>query len=223
MKPVQFYAYHGTSSIIAKEITKTNNWNPKRGRNDHWLGHGSYFFREDYEQALSWARSRYRSNYQSGKSFPAVLEVKINIEGDHFLNLDSREGLKFLQDHIDDLTRKRGILIEGQEELINTPTLSCLVFSAINKQLKWVILRTFPVHKSIYTDSPQLKKIGFEHAGELIQFGLQGPQVCVRNNEAIKEISIKPSHQENAFDKISVGSIRRERIPNDLFRKQRGN
>lgn len=219
MRPVQFYAYHGTSLIKAKEITRTVKLSPKRTRNDHWLGHGSYFFREDFEQAHIWARHRYRNDYKTGKDFPAVVEAKINVEGDNFLNLDSREGLKFLQAHIDNLTDDKGILIEGQEELLNTPAIACFVFSVINTQLKWVILRTFPVHRSIYTDSAQLKMMGFEHDGELIQFGLSGTQVCVRNNEAIKEISIKASPQENAVNKFSVGSIKRERISNDLFRK----
>ncbi|WP_438316561.1 hypothetical protein [Sporosarcina sp. FA9] len=219
MRPVNFYSYHGTSLIKAEEIIRTNIWKPIMKRGDHWLGHGSYFFREDFEQAKIWARTRYDTDYKTKKDLPAVVEVKITLEGEKFLNLDSREGIKFLDSHISYLIKEKGLLIEGPEELLKTPVLACFVFSAINKHLKWVILKTFPGNSNRYTDNPQLKALSFKHKENLITFNLSGTQVCVRNNKAIKEMSIKWPVQENATNKISVSAVRRGIIPSELFGK----
>lgn len=212
MKPIQFYAYHGTSMSKATKIIETQNFLPGTKRNDHWLGYGSYFFREDYEQALVWAKIK-------NPRKAAVIEANINIANKHYLNLDSIAGLQFLKDHISFLIKEKGLLIEGSEEDFQSPALTCLVFSAIDPNIKWVIFKSFPVHNSRFSDDEDLRKISFEHRGELMEFGLQGPQVCVRNNEAIHEISIQTPSLEKSVENIVVASKRRGKIPNDLFNK----
>lgn len=214
MRPVQFYAYHGTSLSKAKKIEKEKEFLPGQARDDHWLGYGSYFFREDMEQAAVWASFRYKNQK------PAVLEANIQIPGDRFLNLDTRPGLQFLKDHIAELRKDRGLLIDLPEEVYNSPKVACLVFSAIDPNLKWAIFKTFPVYHSVFKGDEDLRIIGFEHRGESINFDLQGPQVCIRNNEAINEVEIHPRFQEKRVENIVVGSTKRRKISNDLFRKQ---
>lgn len=92
MNIIQFDAYHGTNEDCANEIVKTSNFIISKKRKDHWLGYGNYFFRDDPEQALLWAKSRYKDV----EAIHKVLEVSVKLNRKHYLNLDSRSGIETL-------------------------------------------------------------------------------------------------------------------------------
>ncbi len=212
MKMINFEAYHGTSYTRARSIIEAGEFAPVKTRDDHWLGHGSYFFREDQEQASIWAKNRYQEE-------PAVIGVNVEIPQERYLNLDSRAGVRFLIDHLKEL-KKQGLQIEGEDIKLKGPAIACLVFSAIDKELKWVIFKTFPVKSRRFDNDQNLKSLSFKHKGVLMSFGLQGPQVCVRNNEAIKNMNMEEGSEKKNVGKVSLGSKRREKISDDVFRWQ---
>jgi len=59
---IEFYAYHGTTLDAAASIVEERLFKPGETRLDHWLGLGTYFFREDYDQAEMWSNIKVRNN-----------------------------------------------------------------------------------------------------------------------------------------------------------------
>ncbi|GIM45481.1 hypothetical protein DNHGIG_10300 [Collibacillus ludicampi] len=51
-------AFHGTDEESAINICSSGFQIPKVIRDDHWLGPGVYFFRDDYIQARIWGKTK---------------------------------------------------------------------------------------------------------------------------------------------------------------------
>jgi hypothetical protein len=107
-----FCAYHGTTSHSANIIFTTRRFVLGVSRNDHWLGQGAYFYREDYEQAAEWARIKIANTPALAGESPSVIEVILEAPGFNFLNLDTRNGLFRLLGFLRQLERE-GIVIAG--------------------------------------------------------------------------------------------------------------
>lgn len=212
MRQLDFFAYHGTDSESAWKIFSSKSFIPGEDRLDHWLGVGSYFYREDDLQAFHWADSKVRY-YKSGD--PSVLEVKICAPSDKVLHLDTRRGVKTLLDFATDLDANNvRIKLKDKEKYANR------IFSMIKPEEAWAIIRTFP-GKSPWNKDKNLKKLSFFHKGVPITYGVQGTQVCVKNNEAIdkESIQILPAYNKG---KVKVTkSIKKGPIPNEAFNRPR--
>lgn len=81
--------FHGTSNLIGEEILK-NGFKIIKTRNDHWLGHGVYFFK-DRDLSEWWAIKKCESlNKVTIKKVdykPFIIEAKIII--DNMCDLDN--------------------------------------------------------------------------------------------------------------------------------------
>lgn len=64
----EFLGYHGTLKKHDKSIRKSG----FRKSNSGWLGEGVYFFQEDFELALLWAKKKYNTQH--------VVAIKNNIK-----------------------------------------------------------------------------------------------------------------------------------------------
>lgn len=217
MRITQFSAYHGTKKSYANKIVEIKEFLPNTTRDDHWLGEGSYFFKEDFEQAMMWARYRYKKFTGKEGDRPAVVEVLVQAPEDKVLNLDSRGGIEFLDKYIRHLADEKNLDLRAFDDTLNKATLACFVFSSIDKDFKWVINRTFPV-PSVYDKSAELDRLRFKHQDELISYGLQGAQVCVKNKEAIDASSIRSHSEKDIIGNISVIPTKKETISDELFR-----
>ena len=178
-KVAPFYAYHGTTKTAGENICKTKTFKPGKLRDDHWLGQGSYFFREDYKQALLWAVNKIKKVPELNHETPCVVEAVINVNPRNFLNLDSRSGLERFKWYLEVLRANgMGIRIENSLEK-SQAQIRCYLMSLLPKDV-WVVQRTFPVQSK------------FDNIKEFSQMGLHlhGVQVCVRNPLAIQSNTI---------------------------------
>lgn len=139
-------AYHGTSLKNAESIIK-NGFRPSVGVR-HWLGDGVYFFREDKEQARTWAYHEKRKLRAQGKHWKAnkyrgcVFEWKTILSEEEFLNLDTRSGAICYSEHLEEFMEmidEEGIQIPGNWWYLNS-----LCYEGIDEKFK-VIQRTFSV------------------------------------------------------------------------------
>lgn len=173
-----FYGFHGTAESCARKISEVKKFIYGTIRNDHWLGKGAYFFKDDEWQAKYWAYNKVMNHEKFKGEKPYVVEVIIDVKEQHYLNLDSRAGLWQLDQFLKKLGDE-GLCIFKKEEA--TPEIiRCFLLSLLPESI-WVIQRTFYV-PSKYDEDSMFNKMGLY---------LQGTQICVRNNKAIRPGSIK--------------------------------
>lgn len=173
-KVTAFYAYHGTTLSAAKEILASKKFDLGKQRDDHWLGQGSYFFREDWESAKIWASTKIANVPELNDETPCVIETKVDATSNNFLNLDSRSGMKRFERYLSDL-KQNGFGIRSEEFLEKTQAkIRCYLMSLLPQDI-WIIQRTFRVN-SKYDDIQEFRFMGLH---------LHGTQVCVRNQLAI--------------------------------------
>lgn len=176
-----FYAYHGTLETYASNIIRTQRFEPGSQRYDHWLGQGTYFYREDMEQARIWAETKIKNCLYEEK--PSVVEVIMRIIESNFLNLDTRNGMEYLASFIEKLEKKlekEGLEIKPCNDSRSQEKIRCYIMSFLPDSI-WVIQRTFEIN-SKYDSAGYFKSMGLR---------LMSPQVCVRNHCAIQSDSVK--------------------------------
>ena len=139
-------AYHGTSLENAESIMENGFWSSTG--EEHWLGEGVYFFREDKLQAQVWAyhekhnlikKKKYR---QARKYKGCVFEWKALLSADEFLNLDTRDGAIYYIEQLGifrEMIDEEGLQVPG-----NWWYLCSLFHNGIDDKYK-VIQRTFSV------------------------------------------------------------------------------
>ncbi len=171
-----FYAYHGTTSSCAAKISATGHFIFGKPREDHWLGQGVYFFREDYDQAVSWARTKIITTPTLAGESPSVIEVVLEASGLNFWNLDTRGGLLRLLVFLRQL-EKKGVVITGSSR----EQVCCFVLSMLPDEA-WMIQRTFKVASKVFDGNRTLRRM---------ELGLMSTQICVRNYNVIRDESIK--------------------------------
>lgn len=159
--------FHGTLYKFATKIL-TGNFKKGRFRDNHWLGQGVYFFRDDYEQAKSWAMPKMNKAKENG----AVLMTKLKVNSDNFLNLDSRKGLQEFKEFKDSYVQfciDEKLEITAEEDILR-----CAVCDALPEEVK-VIQRTFKGNSK------------FNDSLEDVSLFLHGQQICVRDTGIIDE------------------------------------
>lgn len=193
-----FYGFHGTAESCSIGIEAAQSFNYGTPREDHWLGQGAYFFKDDELQAELWAKNKVKNHETYKGQKPYVVEVYIKVSDSRFLNLDSRVGLTRLESFLENLENQGLLVLTGEDE--NTPDkVRCFILSLLPEFI-WVIQRTFDV-KSKFDDNLKLKEM---------DINLHGTQICVRDNEAIVPGSIKT-------EEIKVGIQRPLRKTPRLF------
>ncbi|HDR8522393.1 TPA: hypothetical protein QC471_004336 [Bacillus toyonensis] len=169
-----FYAFHGTAESCSINILGEKKFEMGTPRNDHWLGEGIYFFREDLQQAFTWAKNKVKNHGKYLNQKPAVIEAQVSITESSFLNLDTAGGMEEFKEFIECLKAEK-VFIEAEWSDDLPAKIRCYVLSLLPEEI-WVIQRTFKVERSKYNHSVAFKSM---------DLGLQGVQVCVRNHEAI--------------------------------------
>lgn len=104
---IVYYGCHGTSFNKAREILTTMEFNDSkndghvldclnsRSKHYHWLGQGVYFWDNDIDMAIYWAKKKYKR-----KKF-SVLGVPIECDKDRILDLRKGSHRKGMEDLID--------------------------------------------------------------------------------------------------------------------------
>ncbi|WP_186375526.1 hypothetical protein [Paenibacillus xylanexedens] len=172
MKKYYLNLYHGTNESCSKQILESGFKLPTPKRDDHWLGEGVYFFREDEDQARIWGQNRYKGE----KSKAVVLEANVTINAENYLDLDSRSGLAYFKEHTDNI--EHTLETNGYKLKSDNPNkmrhLACGMLPVDYK----VIKRTFEGNSSFdYHESLMMMKLK-----------LNGVQVCIRDVSVIQEV-----------------------------------
>lgn len=176
-----FYGYHGTAESCGRNIVETKTFEFGEPREDHWLGQGAYFFKDDEEQAEKWALSKVENFRPFRGEKPYLIEVNLNSNEENFLNLDTRRGLNYLLDHIKSL-KSEGMEIEYDEDkLVSGVKVRCFVLSLVPDDI-WMIQRTFRVKSKLFDRNKLIS---------IMDLHLNGTQICVRNKNVINGNSIK--------------------------------
>ncbi len=193
----EIIGFHGTTEESANIIIKDNFKikNPKDTDN-HWLGHGIYFF-EVSELAAWWSQTKVdvRNNKYGYDDSPAVL--KCSILSENILNLDNPFELirffEFCKSYEEELVEE-GIVIDFSKQIPNNKKREkiiserkrCFFLDSIKERNNIsIIIYTFTKDDPSYVSSKYHKTIlndlGFFHFNE--------KQICVTDNKYIIEIA----------------------------------
>ncbi|OLS34179.1 hypothetical protein BTR22_19000 [Alkalihalophilus pseudofirmus] len=175
---IPLIVHHGTYGTAGKDIVRDKMYKIGDMREDHWLGQGIYFFREDVEQAAWWAKEKVTNTPKLSKEDAVVLQSILEVEESRFLNLDSRSGLSKLEKYLNDFEDK--LNMHGLAMTDDTNVLRCFYMDNISKKEIDIIQRTFPV-RSYYDKVVPITNM---------QLCLHGVQVCLRNSKLVKQDSI---------------------------------
>ncbi|APT50993.1 hypothetical protein BSA171_03645 [Bacillus safensis] len=173
------YAFHGTSHTNAMKIVSQKKFEVKNRKN-HWLGTGVYFFRDDPEQAMSWAKIK------NEEKNCAVIKADLSLNSDYFLNLDSRDGIEYFQKFISIIDEKtKGIKFKHKNNEDSHNVLMNFYCNFLTDEIK-AIQRTFKTTSKRLNNLKRLKKVNMH---------LNGVQLCIRDQSIID------------FDKISLNKL----------------
>lgn len=165
---VELTGYHGTSKINAETIKEANAFK-KSIKNNEWLGHGVYFY-ELVEKADWWAKSRFKNN-------SCVLKTVIDVEDEHYCNLDIPE--------------KEDELVEFINELENNCEFN-YVFHGNDDKRRCDLFNLYSKYKEIHVLGATLESTNPKGKDVLLSFKYirTEKQYCVYNKKCIKDTEI---------------------------------
>src|SRR5690625_2344885 len=168
--------FHGTCKESADAICEKKTYTYTR-REDHWLGQGIYFFREDSDQAMSWAL-----NQTQVGSTACVLSTNINVESTSFLNLNTRDGIYKLKKMLETIDTQFEIDSKMDVDDHNH-RYRCFIMDLLPYSIK-AIQKNFTLRRQpkAILGNPTMKKM---------DVNMQSVQVCVRDASIIAVDSIK--------------------------------
>lgn len=165
---------------------------PKDGDN-HWLGHGIYFY-SDYELADWWARTKVKKhNGKYGEKDRAVV-LKAQIEADNVLDMDSPFALKKFKNYQMELEEqfvKQGIVLDftqGKGKI--SERIRCFWMDAVKEAYNiQVIIYTFTRQNPSYVESKYSIYSKDEYSLKNMELLYHEKQICVSQNCFIVDIS----------------------------------
>ncbi|MEH6888451.1 hypothetical protein V7024_01550 [Bacillus sp. JJ864] len=186
----QFYGYHGTDEESAIDISANGFKILYDNRDDHWLGNGVYFFREDEKQALFWAQNKVKRVPELNGKSAVVIRSFINVNNDNYLNMDSRDGLDIFERHLKQ--KEKEIKESNLQITFQNENQQRHYFMNLLPDKYYVIKRTFHVPSKKYDSSKQLTHM---------KLLLNGEQICIRNLSTIKDTQISRVEKVNLIVK----------------------
>lgn len=178
--------FHGTDINATEEILKTKKFKTRTNLR-HWLGQGTYFFRDDPVQAMSWARITVQEKMGTrDKTMKAnVIKASIPVHSSKYMNLNSREGLEKLNRlivRIEESVFKLGYSVQETNRIDQEHKFRCMILDLIPKEIIKVIESSFSSHTPSFLKNKEYK--------ELMGLEMHSIQVCVRDNKLIDKASI---------------------------------
>lgn len=161
MNIISLDGFHTTTSKNARQIDTTKNFRPSNKLNE-WLGEGVYFWLT-YTDAMYWFEKSY-----TGINEMCIISVKLSLDRDKILDLDSPEDMNILVDFANTYNNE---MIKMSKKLP--------VFTSSHEQ------RCF--YCNLYKRKYALDAIIFSFSQEynVVGFAVKRKQICVHNNKTI--------------------------------------
>ncbi len=177
--PSYILGFHGCDlSIAERVICGEKVLNPSANDYD-WLGHGIYFWENDPERALQFAKEAARRTSQKN-SHPAVIGAVVDLGA--CLNLVESKNLQLLKVGYETLQ------VAGKTSQISLPKnksggllrhLDCAVIETVHNSREEEDLRPFDTVRGVFWEGRELyPNAGFKEKNHI--------QICVRNPNCIK-------------------------------------
>lgn len=186
--------FHGTKKKAYDSI-KIEGFRVK-ARDTHWLGQGVYFFLEDFEEAKRWAVYCIDAD---PKEVLGVIEARIEVPYNQYLNLDTASGhdllVKYAKDVITQIEEKQ-IGVEGE---LSKEKIRCLILDSISRESVKVITMSFQKKPSKSVNEPHVIGNAFDK---------RHIQICVRDTNCIKSqefIEVKDGSKKRKTNRRSIG------------------
>ncbi|PRO64558.1 hypothetical protein [Alkalicoccus urumqiensis] len=202
---VDINGFHGTKEDYARSICESKTFTYKN-RDNHWLGQGIYFFRDDPEQAMKWALKGLKHGDKG-----VVIRTKISSDFSSFLDLNTQTGIERFQQHVEEVdsvvskieSLQVKATIDGKQNNANH-RMRCAVMDLLPPQIK-IVQQYFEI------ENPP-KKISENEFLRKMNIKPYSVQICVRDKEVIDQESIvihekKSREQKRKFHKTSSKKI----------------
>lgn len=171
-KQIKFYGYRGTSKKWGQKWEKNKELKISNGK-DEYLGHGCYFFENDYTEALNWAK------YVRKIKSKNIAIIRADIETYNIFDLiDSKTYKEYLR--VIDAYKKK-FQNDPDPPIINTPY-DCNIINFIAKRYKYDMVRGpfFPKNK---------RGLELNKSGET-RIMRTHIQLCILNKNIIKDSEV---------------------------------
>lgn len=189
---INITGYHGTL-YSNKDSILNNGFVISNKRDDHWLGHGVYFYK-DIDLAIWWSNNVVKSAYRKNKGlFNGGIVFKVIMEPqDHkVLDLDDRSTLTLFNEyciHIHEEYKKinKEIVVEAKDEFTLKNKLRCIYLDIYKDEHDIdLVMYTFARQSPSYSWN-------FKKHGKPMDLGLdyKEPQICVYNQKSIKNVYV---------------------------------
>ncbi|MDL2261339.1 hypothetical protein LJC08_03805 [Methanimicrococcus sp. OttesenSCG-928-J09] len=172
--PNLILGFHGCSEETCQKILKENETLRPSTNSYDWLGHGVYFWENNYDRALEWAKNHYSENY-------GVIGAVIDLG--YCLNLSDSRSIGILERGYDMLTSRLSCDIpknrgkKGNDILLRD--LDCAVIQQIHIYNGEAGVKLFDSVRGLFIEGePVYNGSGF--------FNRTHIQICVRNPNSIK-------------------------------------
>ena len=167
-----YKGYHGTVSNYAKKIeTDGFTIKPSKPEDDHWLGHGIYFY-EDYEDARYWAESKSKKKQQT----PVVYKATLEANDEDIFDLDIKMNVIKLAEYEEEYSKflkEMGIIIKGTDKQYR-----CTLLDSYKKEFAIMIISYTFENRWSWTENNTKSKV--------IDIKFKKKQLCATNSSVIK-------------------------------------
>jgi len=177
-------AFHGCDEHIAEEVLRGNVCLRPSENSYDWLGHGVYFWENDPDRALLFARQTQKRNPDKIQA-PAVVGAVVDLG--HCLNLVEANSLGIVKAGYEDLIaliKRAGAPMPENRRAVDSDDLllrhlDCAVIETVHQSREQAGERAFDSVRGVFWEGAELyPNAGFKEKNHI--------QVCVRNPNCIK-------------------------------------
>ena len=198
--------YHGTKERFAASIINNGFKIAIRKENDnHWLGHGIYFY-SDYDLAVWWGRTKVNRQKEKYGYNDTAIVIKGVIEGDTVWDLDRPSMLRKFKECQKELEQefvKTGIKLDFSKDDTQMK-MRCFWMDAVKEAYNIsVIIYTFTRDNPSYVESKYHVNSREEFSLRNLGLTYHEKQICVTDDRFIVDKSIVNGSMEE-FDEVII-------------------
>lgn len=194
-RPSLVLGFHGCDASVAKEVI--NGGSLKASTNDYdWLGHGIYFWENDYDRALDWAKQlskRQPDKIQTPAVVGAIIDLGscLDLINSHYIS-ELKDAYKLLcqASQLNNKTIPKNTLKNKNGDFL-LRRLDCAVIQVVHWRNKHDNNFSYDSVRAVFWEGNRIyQNAGFREKNHI--------QICVRNPNCIKGYFL-PRHSDSHF------------------------